>query len=62
MGALLSHLVARLLGDRRPHDEGTHEIDHNVLVCCGNLTVAEREKGAEEERVDAHGDEDHIRG
>ncbi len=58
MGALLSHLVARLLGDGRPHDEGTHEIDHNVLVCCGNLTV--REKGAEEERID--GDEDNIRG
>ena len=57
MGALLSHLVARLLGDGR-HDEGTHEIDHNVLVCCGNLTV--REKQAEEERID--GDEDHIRG
>ena len=57
MGALFSHLVARLLGDGRPH-EGTHEneIDHNVLVCCGNLTVAEREKCAEDERVDAHGD------
>ena len=55
MGALFSHLVARLLGDGRPHDEGTHEIDHNVLVCCGNLTVAEREKCAEEERVDANG-------
>ena len=50
MGALLSHLVARLLGDGRPHDEGTHEIDHNVLICCGNLTV--REKQAEEERID----------
>ena len=56
MGALLSHLVARLLGDGRPHEEGAHEIDHNVLVCCGNLTVAEHEKHAEEERVDAHGD------
>ena len=54
MGALLSHLVARLLGDGRPH-EGTHEIDHNVLVCCGNLTV-EHEKDTDEERVDAHGD------
>ncbi len=55
MGALFSHLVGKLRGDGRPH-EGTHEneIDHNVLVCCGNLTV--REKGAEEERVDAHGD------
>ena len=57
MGALFSHLVARLLGDGRPH-EGTHEneIDHSVLVCCGNLTVAEHETRAEEERVDAHGD------
>ena len=54
MGALLSHLVARLLGDGR--DEGAHEIDHNVLVCCSSLTVAEHEKQAEEERVDAHGD------
>ena len=52
---MLSHLVARLLGDGRPH-EGTPEIDHNVLVCCGNLTVAKHEKGTEEERVDAHGD------
>ncbi len=59
MGALFSHLVGKLLGDGRPH-ERTHEneIDHNVLVCCGNLTV--REKQAEEERID--GDEDHIRG
>ena len=47
MGAFLSHLVGKLLGDGRPH-ERTHEgeIDHNVVVCCGTLTVAEREKGA----------------
>ncbi len=54
---MFSHLVARLLGDDRPH-EGTHEheCDHNFLVCCGTLTVAEHEKHAEEERVDANGD------
>ena len=57
MGAFLSHLVGKLLGDGRPH-ERTHEgeIDHNVVVCCGTLTVAEHEKRAEEERVDANGD------
>ena len=55
MGALLSHLVARLLGDDRP-DTHEHECDHNFLVCCGSLTVAEHEKHAEEERVDANGD------
>ena len=47
MGAFLSHLVGKLLGDAKP-SEG--EIDHNIVVCCGTLTVAEREKGAEEER------------
>ena len=57
MGAFLSHLVGKLLGDSRPH-ERTHEgeIDHNVVVSCGTLTVAEHEKRAEEERVDANGD------
>ena len=45
MGAFLSHLVGKLLGDAKPG-----EIDHNIVVCCGTLTVAEREKGAEEER------------
>ena len=45
MGDFLSQLGGKLLGDAKPG-----EIDHNVVVCCGNLTVAEREKGAEEER------------
>ena len=55
MGAFLSHVVARLLGDGKP-PEG--EIDHNIVVCCGNLTVAEREKGAEEEREEEKEEED----
>ena len=50
MGALLSHLVGKLLGDGKPP-----EIDHNVVVCCGTLTVAEHEKSAEEERSDEDG-------
>ena len=45
MGAFLSHLGGKPLGDAK-----LGEIDHNVVVCCSNLTVAEREKGAEEER------------
>ena len=55
MGAFLSHLVGELLGDGRPH-EHTHEgeIDHNVVVCCGTLTVAEHEKCDEEEREDGN--------
>ncbi len=55
MGAFLSHLVGKLLGDDRP-DAHEHECDHNFLVCYGNLTVTEHEKAAEEERVDANGD------
>ena len=48
MGAFLSHLVGKLLGDCKP-PEG--EIDHNILVvCCGTLTVAEHEKDIEQER------------
>ena len=51
MGAFLSHLVGKLLGDRSQH-EG--EIDHNVVVCCGTLTVAEHEECDEEEREDGN--------
>ena len=47
MGAFFSRLVGKLLGDGRPP-----EVDHNVVVCCGNLTVAEHEKSDEEERED----------
>ena len=51
MGAFFSHLVGKLLGDGRQH-EG--EIDHNFVVCCGTLTVAEHEKCVEEEREDGN--------
>ena len=51
MGAFLSLLVGKLLGEGRPR-EG--EIDHNVVVCCGTLTVAEHEKCDEEEREDGN--------
>ena len=48
MGAFLSHLVGKLLGDSSKPPEG--EIDHNIVVCCGTLTVAEHEKDVEQER------------
>ncbi len=51
MGAFFSQLVGKLLGDGRQHDG---EIDHNVVVCCGTLTVAEHEKCTEEEREDGN--------
>ena len=53
MGAFLSHIVDRLLGDGKP-PEG--EIDHNIVVCCGTLTVAEHEKDIEQERTEEDGD------
>ena len=49
MGAFLSHVVAKLLGDGKP-PEG--EIDHNIVVCCGSLNVTEQEKESEQERTD----------
>ena len=36
MGAFLSHIVGKLLGDNKPSDS---EIDGNIIVCCGTLTV-----------------------
>ena len=54
MGAFLSHLVGKPLGDR--DREG--EIDHNIIVCCGTLTVAEHEKDIEQERTEEHEDDD----
>ena len=54
MGAFLSHLVGKLLGDR--DREG--EIDHNIIVCCGTLTVAEHEKDIEQERTEEHEEDD----
>ncbi len=54
MGAFLSHLVGKLLGDR---DREASEIDHNMIVCCGTLTVAEHEKDIEQERTEEHDDD-----
>ena len=53
MGAFLSHIVGKLLGDGK---DG--KIDHNIVVCCGTLTVAEHEKDIEQERTEEHEDDD----
>ena len=55
MGAFLSHIVGKLLGDNKPSDS---EIDCNIIVCCGTLTVAEHEKDIEQERTEEHEDDD----
>ena len=56
MGAFLSHIEGKLLGDRK--DGETSEIDGNIIVCCGTLTVAEHEKDIEQERTEEHEDDD----
>ncbi len=48
MGAFLSHPVGKLLRDSSKPPDG--EIDHNIVVRCGPLTVAEHEKDVEQER------------
>ena len=53
MGAFLSHVVARLLGDGKP-PEG--EIDHNIVVCCGTLNMAEHEKDIELQKTEEDDD------
>ena len=51
MGAFLSHLVGKRLGDTEPSSE--HEIDHNVCICCGNFNAAsEHEKEGDVEKAD----------
>ena len=40
MGAFLSQIVGKLLGDGKPPDSGG-EIDGNICICCGTLSVAE---------------------
>ncbi len=51
MGAFLSHLVGKLLGDSKPPSE--HEIDHDVCICCGTLNAAsEHEKEGVVEKAD----------
>ena len=49
MGAFLSQIMGKLLGDGKP-PEG--EIDHNIVVCCDTLNVAEHEKDIEQERTE----------
>ena len=39
MGALLSQLVGKLLGDPPPSVES--EVDHNACICCGTMNVTE---------------------
>ena len=39
MGALLSQLVGKLLGDPPPSIES--EMDNNMLICCGTMNVTE---------------------
>ena len=55
MGASLSQIVEKLLGDGKPPDSGG-EIDGNICICCGTLSVAEHvvhEKNTDlEERTD----------
>ena len=55
MGAFLSQIVGKLLGDVKPPDSGG-EIDGNICICCGTLSVAEHvehEKNTDlEERTD----------
>ena len=49
MGALLSQLVGKLLGDLPPSVES--EMDHNMLICCGTMNVTEvAREGTQEEK------------
>jgi hypothetical protein len=47
MGAFLSQLVGKLLGDSQggssSAEAGHSEVDHNAIVCCGTMTVTEVE-------------------
>ncbi len=54
MGAFLSQIVGKLLGDSKPLESGG-EIDGSICVCCGTLNVAEHvehEKDRNQERTD----------
>ena len=49
MGALLSQLVGKILGDPPPSTES--EMDNNMLICCGTMNVTEvAREGTEEEK------------
>ena len=58
MGAFLSHLVGKLLGEDSKHP-AEHEIDHNVCICCRTFNAAsEHEKECDVEKAD--GDKDAV--
>ncbi len=44
MGNFLTTMWARLL----PKEYKEHEIDHNVVVCCGSLSVTDNKSDSEE--------------
>ncbi len=50
MGAYLSQIVGKMLGDPPPSIES--EMDHNMLICCGTMNVTEvaAREGTEEEK------------
>ena len=49
MGALLSQLVGKLLGD--PPLSIESEMDNNMLICCGTMNVTEvAREGTEDEK------------
>ena len=53
MGSFLSQLVGKLLGEDSKHPESGGEIDGNICICCGTLSVAadvEHEKDSDQER------------
>ena len=56
MGAFLSQLMCKLLGDDSKPPESGGEMDGNICICCGTLSVAEHvehEKNTDlEERTD----------
>ena len=54
MGAFLSQLMCKLLGDdSKPPESGGGEIDGDICICCGTFNVAEHvehEKDSDQER------------
>ena len=54
MGAFLSQLVGKLLGDSHPSEvEHSEIIDHNAIVCCGTVNVTEVEHDSTSEEKEA---------
>ena len=56
MGTLLTLLMETLLKKEEPKE---HEIDHNVVICCGSLNVTEHESKSDLEESDV--DQDTLR-